>query len=113
MKKINPDFIRLSDILAAINDIEEFCKSGFEDRKTIMAIAYSIAIIGEAANKLSENVKEQNRDIPWKQIVGMRHRIIHDYGNVDIQNLQQVVVADLPLLRTKLESILKDFSQIS
>lgn len=108
--KINPDFIRLSDILSAINDIEEFYKTGLDDRKTIMAIAYSIAIIGEAANKLSPKITEKYSDIPWKQIVGMRHRIIHDYGNVDLENLKQAIVADIPLLRTKIEAILKFFS---
>jgi uncharacterized protein with HEPN domain len=109
MKKIDPDFIRLSDIKKAINDIEDFYKTGLEDRKTVMAIAYSIAIIGEAANKLSAELTSKHNDIPWKQIVGMRHRIIHDYGSVDIQNLEQVIVADLPQLRSKIELILKTF----
>jgi len=111
MKKINPDFIRLSDIKNAIKDIEEFYKTGLEDRKTVMAIAYSIAIIGEAANKLSLELTTKYNDIPWKQIVGMRHRIIHDYGNVDIQNLKQAVIADLPILKLRIEFILNDFPQ--
>jgi uncharacterized protein with HEPN domain len=110
MKKINSDFIRLSDILQAIKDIEEFYSVGLKDRKTVMAIAYSIAIIGEAASKLSDNVLEKYSDIPWKQIIGMRHRIIHDYGNVDVENLEQAVVSDLPLLKVKIEMILKSFS---
>ena len=113
MKKINPDFIRLSDIKAAIKDIEEFYKAGLDDRKTVMAIAYSIAIIGEAANKLSSEVTTKHNDIPWRQIIAMRHRIIHDYGNVDIQNLRQAVIADLPLLGAKIELILKDLLQNS
>jgi uncharacterized protein with HEPN domain len=109
MKKIDSDFIRLSDILKAINNIEEFYKTGLDDSKTVMAIAYSIAIIGEAANKLSTKITEKYLDIPWKQIIGMRHRIIHDYGNVDIQNLSQAVVFDLPVLKVKIELILKSF----
>lgn len=106
MKRFNPDFIRLSDILSAISDIEAFAKTDFEDRKTVMAIAYSIAVIGEAANKLSPDLIAQNRDIPWKNIIGMRHRIIHDYGNVDVKNLKQVATVDLPVLKAKIQSIL-------
>lgn len=110
MKKIDSDFIRLSDILSAINEVEIFCKSGFDDRKTVMATAYLIAVMGEAASKLSVKITEKYSDIPWRQIVGMRHRIIHDYGNVDLENLRQVVVADLPNLKLKIEEILKNFS---
>lgn len=109
MQKINSDFIRLSDILKSIQCIEEFYKSGLDDRKTVMAIAYSIAIIGEAANKLSPEIVAKNNDIPWKQIVGMRHRIIHDYGNVDIQNLKQAVISDIPSLKVRIEEMLKEF----
>ena len=108
MKKIDSDFIRLSDILGAISDIEEFAKNGLNDRKTIMATAYSIAIIGEAANKLSLKITEKYDHIPWKQIIGMRHRIIHDYGNVDVENLKQVVDQVLPDLKPKIELILKN-----
>lgn len=112
MQKINSDFIRLSDISRTINEIEEFYKSGLDDRKTIMAIAYSIAVIGEAANNLSKKIVEKHCDIPWKQIIGMRHRIIHDYGNVDVENLKQAVVSDLPILKSKIELILKNFVEV-
>jgi uncharacterized protein with HEPN domain len=110
MKKINSDFIRLSDILNSIDEIEIFAKDGFEDRKTVMAISYLIAIIGEAANKLSSEVFEKNKEIPWKQIIGMRHRIIHDYGNVDVQNLKQAVTNDLPFLKPQIAKILKEIN---
>lgn len=107
--KINPDLIRLSNIKKAILEIDEFRKDGFDDRKTIMAISYSIAIIGEAANKLSAELTTKHHNIPWKKIVGMRHRIIHDYGNVDIENLKQAVVFDLPILASQIDLILKNF----
>lgn len=109
MKKINADFIRLSDILSAIKDIEEFYQtSGLEDRKTVMATSYLIAIIGEAANKISAEITDKYSDIPWKKIIGMRHRIIHDYGNVDVQNLEQAIVHDLVVLKSQIEIILKN-----
>ena len=58
MKKINPDSIRLLDIQTAIREIKEFYKSGLEDRKTVMAIAYSIAIIGEAPGETEHKLKQ-------------------------------------------------------
>jgi uncharacterized protein with HEPN domain len=110
MKKIDSDFIRLRDILNAIADIENFyVSSGLDDRKTLMAIAYSIAIIGEAASKISEKVKVENPEIPWRNIVGVRHRIIHEYGSVDVENLKQVVESDLVVLKKKIELILSKF----
>jgi len=110
MKKIDSDFIRLTDILSAIGEIENFCQDGFDDRKTVMAIAYSVAVIGEASSKISTKITEKYSDIPWRQIIGMRHRIIHDYGNVDVENLRQVALFELPALKLKIANILKDFS---
>jgi uncharacterized protein with HEPN domain len=107
--KINPDLIRLLDIKKAILEIAEFYQDGLDDRKTIMAISYSIAIIGEAANKLSAELTTKHNHVPWKKIVGMRHRIIHDYGNVDIENLNQAVAFDLPKLALQIDLILKNF----
>ncbi len=109
MKKINPDFIRLKDIISAIEDIENFYEDGgLEERKNIMAIAYLIAIIGESANKLSESLKQNNADIPWRAIIGMRNRIIHDYGSVDIDNLRQAIIRDLPSLKLKISEIINN-----
>lgn len=57
--KVNPDRIRLLDILSAIDDSESFAHNGLEDRKTLMATAYSIAVMGEAAGKLSAQLTSQ------------------------------------------------------
>lgn len=79
-EKLNTDFIRLQDMVNAISDIEDFLqKSSIEERLTLMAIAYEIAIIGEAADKISDKCRNQNNEIPWSDIIGMRHRIIHGY----------------------------------
>ena len=58
MEKLNKDLIALNDILIAISDIEDFTyRSSMKDRMTIMAVAYEIAIIGEAANKISFEIQ--------------------------------------------------------
>ncbi|MEK6746613.1 MAG: HepT-like ribonuclease domain-containing protein [Rickettsiales bacterium] len=110
-RKIDPDLIRLKDVLNAIADIDEFItKSSFSERMTLMAVAYEIAIIGEACGKLSEGIYATYPEIPWSDIIGMRHRIIHGYGNVSVERLQEVVNKHLPILKTQIEQILLELT---
>lgn len=106
MQKINRDKTRLCDILNAINEIYSYEKDG-RDKKTERAIAYMIAIIGEATNHLSEDLKSSNKDIPWQYINGMRNRLIHEYSNINVQLLWNVVDNELPKLKKQVENILK------
>ena len=111
MEKLNKDLIALNDILIAISDIEDFTyRSSMKDRMTIMAVAYEIAIIGEAANKISFEIQKKYFNIPWGDIIGMRHRIIHDYGKVSIDRLKEVVEKHLPVLRNNIELIIKQLT---
>lgn len=106
-KPINPDLIRLKDILNAIVDIEGFIqKASLDDRMALMAVAYEIAIIGEAASKISDEFQKQYDYIPWKNIIGMRHRIIHDYGNISVDRLKEVVTNYLPILKQHILAII-------
>lgn len=106
--KINTDIIRLNDILNAIKDIESFKeKSSFDDRMSLMAAAYGIAIIGEAANKLSGDFRDKYSYIPWSNIIGMRHRIIHSYGNISTERLKEVINNHLPTLKEQVTDILE------
>jgi len=107
MNKINPDLIRLRDILSAIDDIESFYSRGLEDKAIINAICYSIAIIGEAANKLSKNITERNQDIPWFAVIGMRNRIIHEYSGVSKDRIQEVIEDDIPYLKSRIIEIIE------
>lgn len=110
--KINPDLIRLTDVLNAIADIEQFMmKSSFAERMTLMAVAYEVVIIGEACGKLSSDLQNEHPEIPWSDIVGMRHRIIHGYGQVNIQRLQEVVTSHLPVLKTQIKQIVAELKK--
>lgn len=107
MKKINTDIIRLNDILGAISDIESYKSSDLKNKMVLHAVLYNIAIIGEAANKLSVILRENNPQIPWDAIINMRHRIVHDYGNINIQSVRDVVDNDLSELRIVIMAIIK------
>lgn len=105
MNKVDIDALRLGDILKTIADIEAFGVVDFSDRKALFACAYAVAIIGEAANQLSDGLRQSHHEVPWAQIIGMRHRIIHAYGNVNVDRLREVVATHLPVLKSQVQVI--------
>ncbi len=111
MNKINPDLIRLQDILQAIVDSQDYKISDLQNKMVLHAILYNIAIIGEAAGKLSAELKNSYNEIPWIAIINMRHRIIHDYGNINLSTVQEVLDNDLPDLHQKISSIVEKLNQ--
>jgi uncharacterized protein with HEPN domain len=80
---------RLRDILDAITNIERYAARGrqaFEKDELIQNwFVRHLQIIGEAAYALSRDVREQEPDIPWTDIIGMRHILVHDYFVIDIR----------------------------
>ena len=68
-----------------------------------------IEIIGEAANYITPETKELFSDIEWKQIVSMRHILIHEYFGVDANLVWQVIINDIPLLKAAINRITIDF----
>lgn len=83
----------------AINAAQNKTREEYDrDDVLVMALAHFIQVVGEAAGKVSNEFQEKNSQIPWHQIIGMRHRIVHDYMNVDEDVLWEVVNHDLPTL---------------
>lgn len=75
------------------------------DETLRLALAYLIQIIGEAARRVSRKSCEAHPEIPWHEITGMRHKIVHDYMGVNYSIVWQVVTQDLPPLISALEKI--------
>lgn len=75
------------------------------DRKTQYAVVRALEILGEAASRVSEETRRLHDDIPWRQIVGMRTLLAHEYFRVDVDTVWDVVVSDLPTLVDKLKGI--------
>ena len=67
-----------------------------------------LGIIGEAANVLSAEIRETYPTVPWRNIVGLRNRIIHDYFGLKTQVITEIILIHLPQLEVQLQLILKD-----
>jgi uncharacterized protein with HEPN domain len=74
-----------------------------QDENLRMALAHLIQTLGEAARRVSPTFQQAHPEIPWKQIVGMRHKVVHDYLHVNYDIVWAVVIADLPPLIADLE----------
>ncbi len=72
--------------------------------KDQFAVIRAIGIVGEAASRLSAESRASLPDVPWRSMIGMRHRIVHGYDEVDLRVVWQVVTVDLPLLLSRLAS---------
>lgn len=79
-----------------------------DDRILNLALTRLIEIIGEAANRVSDETRRAHPDVPWPQIIGMRNRVIHAYDQVDLDILWNVVELDLPALIDQLDQIVGD-----
>jgi len=77
-----------------------------EERVLNLALVRLLEIIGEAANRVPATDRERYAQVPWEQIIGLRHRLIHAYDRVDFDILWQIVTCDLPPLVAELEKIL-------
>lgn len=106
--------VYLEDIHAAGRKIGGYIIEGehtfFTDEKTQDAVIRQISIIGEAASKLPSALKKKYPDIPWQKIVGMRNILVHEYSDVNLKRVWEVVDRDLPVLRDAVEIMLEGLS---
>jgi uncharacterized protein with HEPN domain len=105
-----PVRLLIEDILESIEKIERYTAGiSFEefagDDKTNDAVIRNLEIIGEAANRLPDEFKDQHSNIEWFKIVGLRHRIVHEYFGIDLGIVWQVVTKDMPLFKIDLQHI--------
>ena len=97
------DDARLLDIVLACREAQDYVQGVTEadfcgDRKLQRALSMVLEIIGEAARTVSDDLKQAHPEIPWRDLVGLRNRIVHEYFRLDIGVLWQIVQQDLPHL---------------
>ena len=115
--KDNIEFLDyLEDIINAMGNIEKFTREmdfdDFkEDDKTIFAVIRALEIIGEAAKRIPQSVRDKYPKIPWREMAGMRDKMIHEYSGVDLKIVWDTVEQDNPVLKPQLEKILEDLQE--
>ncbi|MGB9605853.1 MAG: DUF86 domain-containing protein [Bryobacteraceae bacterium] len=102
----------LEDMLVRIGRIERYV-IGFDraafihDEKTGDSVVRNLEVIGEAANRLPPEFRQHHAHIPWGRIIGLRHRIVHAYFDVDLELVWEIVCNELPNLKVELRSLLE------
>ncbi|HHT9124308.1 MAG TPA: HepT-like ribonuclease domain-containing protein [Candidatus Brocadiia bacterium] len=80
----------------------------YRDTKTLYAVVRCIEIIGEAAKNIPGTIQHKYPDIPWKEMAGMRDKVIHFYFGVDPQKVWLVVKERIPQIKPLVKKVLQD-----
>ena len=111
----NPDYVRLLHMLdasqAAVSHLLNKNRDDLDhDRLLLNGVVRELEILGEAASRISPTVREQFPLLPWREMIGLRNRLIHAYFDVNNQAIWLVIKESLPPLIMQLEQILRDWS---
>ena len=84
-------------------------RAGFDsDEDVRLALTHLIQTLGEAARRVSADYKVAHSEIPWAEIVGMRHTIVHDYVSVHVDRVWDVSRLEIPRLLVQLRALIRD-----
>jgi uncharacterized protein with HEPN domain len=71
----------------------------------VSAVSFEVAVLGEAAKHLSAHLQSKHSEIPWRKMAGMRDRLIHGYNDIDVEELWNTAIRDVPTLLAQLRRI--------
>ena len=111
------DAATLRDLVAACMRVMGFVQGESrsdldQDDRLLSACCYQISVMGEAVKRISPTTRRRHPEVPWKDIAGMRDRLIHGYDSVDTDQLWKTATEDVPALLEQIKTILAaDFEQ--
>ncbi|GJQ34128.1 MAG: DUF86 domain-containing protein [Anaerolineales bacterium] len=109
MNRVYHDFLKdmLDNARRAIRFAEDMSYEAFiRDEKSVYAVIRAVEIVGEAASKLPEDFRAKYPGLPWREIRGMRNKLVHNYFGINMEVVWQTIQEDLPALIGPLENAL-------
>ena len=111
-KKRRDYILFLDDILGAIKKIEEYSKGltfkkFCENNMAVDAVIRNFEVIGEATKNIPKKVMEKYPDVEWKEAIGFRNILIHDYFGIDIEAVWETVKKNIPQYKKHITEVLK------
>ena len=104
------DAFYLRAMLQALESLADYSSVGRDafmaDKMRQDATICRLAVLGEAAKHISEEIRSGSPDVPWRHMTGLRDVLVHDYFGIDLEVLWGILERDLPPLRAQLEAIL-------
>src|SRR5262245_25521290 len=105
---MSPDDAYLLDMQLASREVLSFVEGVSweqfaEDRVLQLAVLHALQTVGEAARQVSAKTQSGHPEIPWQLIIGMRHRLVHDYGRVNLRIVWTTIQRDVPALIAALD----------
>jgi uncharacterized protein with HEPN domain len=105
------DIVRISHILDALGELEEYLKNADFENFLSNSMLHSacirqLLIVGEASAHISEATQEKLSDIEWREIIGLRNILIHEYFGIDLRIVWEVITNDIPRFKTSLDKLI-------
>ncbi len=106
------DNIVIQKMLAYTTKVLRYCNgksydSFSADSVLVEACVFNLSQLGELCRLIDSDFSNAHPEIPWKEMYGLRNRIVHDYEGVNLQLVWEIISSDLPELRTALEKLQK------
>ncbi len=101
----------VEDMLESIESINEYLGNMTEvtfseDKQLQDAVIRRLGIIGEAATRLTKDIRDTAPEVPWKSVIGLRNIVIHEYSSISLGKVWDIVQHDLPPLKDNLQKLL-------
>jgi uncharacterized protein with HEPN domain len=100
---------RLEHMIEALDSIRALCtkRSDFDGNELLRShVVLKLQVVGEAANSLRPITRTAHPDVPWPQLIGMRHRIVHEYASINLEIVWDIVQHEVSPLRLQLDAVL-------
>ena len=82
-----------------------------ETTKTVFAVVRVLEIVGEAVKKIPQSIRKNYPEIPWKDMAGMRDKVVHEYFGVKLERVWETIQSDIPSIKPLFEKIRKDLGE--